>query len=202
MSTRLSAVCALIPPCALLLDVGCDHGLVAEYAVKSGTAKRVIASDISAGSLAKATKRLARYAAAETRLGDGLRVLRPGEEPDCIVIAGLGGHTVMDVLTGYTGSAALVLGAQKDVPALRTFLADNGWMITADGVVEDKGKFYDVIRAERGRMTLDRMQTQFGAFYTRPSETLLKKCLFDARRLKDTPQDVRDIEEVIKWQQR
>ena len=202
MSTRLSAICALIPQCGLLLDVGCDHGKLAEYAASSGLCGRVIASDVSPGSLQKAEKRLARYANAETRLGWGLRVLRPEEDPDVIVIAGMGGCLIIDILHGYTGGAKLILGAQKDACRLRTFLSETGYRISEDFTVEDRGKFYDVIGAERGRCRPDEMQKKFGVFYKLPNPALLARCRFDLARLAGTPNDVKDIEEVIKWQLR
>ena len=45
--TRLEAIKSLIEPADAIADVGCDHGLIAEYCAKSGMAKNVIASDIS-----------------------------------------------------------------------------------------------------------------------------------------------------------
>lgn len=200
MSTRLGAVCGLIPACRLLIDVGCDHGLVAEYASKSGRVGRVIASDVSAASLRKAARRLADQTNAQTRLGDGLRVLLPDEQPDVIVMAGMGGGLIVHMLQGYTGGATLILSAQSETYRLRTFLTDGGYRITDDFVVEDRRKFYDVLRAVPGEQTADDMQKKFGLFYRRPNVALLHKCEFDLRRLAGTPCDVRDIEEVIRWQ--
>lgn len=200
MSTRLDAVCGLIPDCRLLIDVGCDHGLVAEYACKSGRVARVIASDVSAASLQKAERRLAGCTGVETRLGDGLQVLRPDERPDVIVMAGMGGGLIVDMLRGYAGGATLVLGAQSETYRLRTFLIESGYRITDDAVVEDRRKFYDVLRAVPGEQTADEMQKKFGLFYRRPNVALLRKCEFDIRRLAGTPCDVLDVEEVIRWQ--
>lgn len=200
MSTRLDAVCGLIPDCRLLIDVGCDHGLVAEYACKSGRAARVIASDVSAASLQKAERRLVGCTGVETRLGDGLQVLRPDERPDVIVMAGMGGGLIVDMLRGYAGGATLILSAQSETYRLRTFLIESGYRITDDAVVEDRRKFYDVLRAVPGEQAADEMQKKFGLFYRRPNVALLRKCEFDIRRLAGTPCDVRDVEEVIRWQ--
>lgn len=201
MSIRLNALCSLIPVCKLLIDVGCDHGFVAGYALANGLCERAIASDISEGSLSKARKNLSQFPNAQTRLGDGLSVLKEGEDPDVIVIAGMGGSLICEILALYRGGAKLILGAQKDLYRLREFLADNGFNITEDFTVKDRNKFYDIIGASRGECKLDEMQKKFGAFYKRKNPFLREKCLFDLRRLKNTPRDVNDIKEVIKWQQ-
>ena len=153
MSTWLSAICALIPQCGLLLDVGCDHGKLAEYAALSGLCGRVIASDVSPGSLQKAEKRLARYANAETRLGWGLRVLRPEEDPDVIVIAGMGGETISAILSAapWTRNGhMLLLQPMTKAADLRHWLADNGYTFTAECLVEDKGRVYPILTVTGG----------------------------------------------------
>ena len=72
---RISAVCSLIRPCDCLADIGCDHGLVAKYALDNGV-KEVIAADISEGSLKKAKKLLGGYPNVTYRLSDGFDRLR------------------------------------------------------------------------------------------------------------------------------
>ena len=109
MSIRLKALCSLIPVCKLLIDVGCDHGFVAGYALANGLCERAIASDISEGSLSKARKNLSQFPNAQTRLGDGLSVLKEGEDPDVIVIAGMGGSLICEILALYRGGAKLIL---------------------------------------------------------------------------------------------
>ena len=56
--TRLAAVCSLIEPAGVIADVGCDHGIVAEYCADKCLADIVIASDVSDACLEKARKRL------------------------------------------------------------------------------------------------------------------------------------------------
>lgn len=47
----------LVPECEVFADIGCDHGILSEYIISSGKAKKVLASDISENSLAKAKER-------------------------------------------------------------------------------------------------------------------------------------------------
>lgn len=200
MTARLRAVCALIRPCKRLADIGCDHGYVARYALDHGV-ETVVAADISAGALAKAERLLAPYGErATTVCADGLAAI--GDDPDCIVLAGMGGHTILDILDGYTGNATLVLGPQRDVPAVRTYLTEHGYAIEADAVVEDRGRFYDVMRAARGHQRLQPLQRDYGVFYDRPNPALRQKLLWELARRVAYGADTADISEVLTWQQR
>ena len=201
MTPRLQAVCALIRPCDLLADVGCDHGYVARYALENGV-RSVIASDIAIGALQKARVLLAPYGSRVTTVcADGLDALA-GQNPDCIVIAGMGGKNIIDILSGYTGDAALILGPQRDVPQVRQYLTEHGYKITFDSVVEDRRRFYDVLRVERGEQTLDRFQRQFGVFYRQKNQALQDKLLRERSLRQGYGADTADITEVLQWQQR
>lgn len=199
MTPRLQAVCALIRPCALLADVGCDHGYVARYALEHGV-QSVIASDIAPGALQKARVLLAPYGArATTVCADGLDALA-GRRPDCIVLAGMGGKNIIDILSGYTGDATLILGPQRDVPQVRQYLTEHGYKITFDTVVEDRRRFYDVLRVERGEQMLEDAQRQFGVFYRQKNQALENKLLRERRLRQGYGADTAMITEALQWQ--
>ena len=71
---RITELYSRLRPCRLFADIGCDHGFVAELAVKNGIAEKVYISDISAKCLAKAEKLLAvhiRTGTVESYVSDG-----------------------------------------------------------------------------------------------------------------------------------
>lgn len=200
MNARLTAVCSLLRPCRLLADIGCDHGYVARYALDNGV-ENVVASDVSAGSLMKARKLLAPYGSrARLVCADGLTALET--DPDTIVIAGMGGMLICDILREYAGRAALVLGPQKDVPAVRRFLTAKGYRITDDFVAADRKRFYDVLRAERGTAQPTELQIRYGMFYRDKNEALRAKCEREAELKKRYGADIGELTEVLLWQQR
>ena len=149
---RLRAAIALID-CDTLADVGCDHGKAGAEAVRTGRARRVIFSDISAKSLSKARDLAAILGidgAADFRVGDGMTVLGRGEA-DCVLIAGMGGNEIMHILDdGIDKCDSYVLIAHRDVAALRQYLTRRGFALVTDAVVEEGGKFYNVLAAKRG----------------------------------------------------
>lgn len=201
MTERLKAICSLIEPCPLLMDVGCDHGYVARYALDNGV-ERVIASDVSKGSLKKAENTLKGYGErAELRLGDGLKTLRANEKPNIIVLAGMGGRLIWDIIKDSVTDCAFIIGAQRDLEFLRERLVGNGYKLTHDFVVGERGKYYDIIRAVKGQMTLDALQLKMGAHWKKPNAMLEAKCEKELVRLSRYGADASYITEVLEWQQ-
>ncbi|MFA7164139.1 MAG: class I SAM-dependent methyltransferase, partial [Eubacteriales bacterium] len=90
---RLKAIANMVEPTKVIADIGTDHGYIPAYLVEKGIVDRGIAADVSRGSLAKAQdliRAMGLEDRIETRLGDGLSVLKVGEA-NTIVIAGMGG---------------------------------------------------------------------------------------------------------------
>ena len=95
---RVAEIVKLIPKCDILADVGCDHGLVAFGALKTGKAKRVIVSDISEKCLNKAVEALKPFGGAvKAVVSDGFT--RYDETPNVSVIAGMGGEEIVKILS-------------------------------------------------------------------------------------------------------
>lgn len=128
-------------------DIGTDHGYVPMLLLKNGTSPRVIMSDISEGSLAKAkeTFRLCGLDAdpSDFRVGDGLETIEAGEV-DEIIIGGLGGHTIAEILDADREKSRsfrrIVMQPRKHSGALRYWLYTNGWDIESEQLAPE-GKF-------------------------------------------------------------
>lgn len=91
LDARLLAAAAYVRRGALAADIGCDHGKLAVYLARTGTARHVVAVDIRPAPLARAQVLVEKHgcsAGVECRLGDGLCALKPCEADD-IVIAGI-----------------------------------------------------------------------------------------------------------------
>ena len=173
MSKRLDLIKSLIVPSGVIADVGCDHGLIAEYCLN--LADRVIASDISEKCLQKARDRLCHAGNITFMCCDGL-----GYECDEAIISGMGGILIARMLREAKAlPKTLIVSPHRDEGIVRTTLIQLGYGIDRDIPIYDRGKFYSVIRADResGVKKLSHLQTLFGADCDKPSEAL-------ARRLK------------------
>ena len=130
-----------------MADIGTDHGYVPMLLVRDGISPRVIMSDISEGSLAKAreTFRIAGLVAADEdyRIGDGLATIKLAEV-DTVIIGGLGGFTIIDILDADISKSRsyknLVLQPRKHSGELRHYLYTHGWDICEE-VLAEEGKF-------------------------------------------------------------
>jgi len=202
---RLNAIFSVIPQCEVLADIGCDHGKLTRKVLLESRARKVIATDISEKCLSKARELNSDLDNVQFCVGDGLQAL--GEnKADVIVISGMGGNTMMDILKSLP-NAVLVLQPQSDVPLFRKFLVENGYEIDKDFVICVANKYYDIIRAKKGKMVLDEMQLLYGVFYKEPNQFLkakLQLIIDKTQKYNQTPKNIQVLntaKEAIKWQQ-
>lgn len=202
---RLEAVCSCLVPCRVFADIGCDHGLVAKYALDNRLAGEVIATDVSAACLSKAQSLLAGYDNVTFCLGDGLTPLK-GKKADFIVIAGMGGRLIAEILAEKP-RATLVLQPQSDAPRLRAYLSEADYVFEADFTAYEQNRFYDVMKLVRGKAPpLSELQLRFGVFYRQKEELKrmrLERYISKVESFKQTPENSRSAalaREALIWQ--
>lgn len=155
LSKRLNSIAESISGVKTVADIGTDHGALPIALVKSGRCEKAIASDINKGPVDIAISRIGRAREAhriEVRMGNGLRTLVPGEA-DLIVVAGMGGPLIRDILEASPEIAkrrdvAFILQPNTEPGTLRKWLLDNDFAITGEELVLDAGKFYEIIWSE------------------------------------------------------
>ena len=128
-------------------DIGTDHGYVPMLVVREGISPHAIMSDISSESLSKAIETFKAVNISvnpsDFRVGDGLDTIEYGEVDD-IIIAGLGGHTIANILDADIEKTRsfkkLILQPRKHSGALRLWLYANGFSIEKE-ILTSEGKF-------------------------------------------------------------
>ena len=156
LSKRLYAVAGLVTEGASVADIGTDHGYVPIYLVESGIASKVIALDVNQGPLNRARMPIVGHGLGdriETRLSDGLAMIRPGEV-DTVIASGMGGPLTIRILQEGKEVAdqlnALILQPQSEICRVRRFLTENGYRIEQEDMVLEDGKYYPVMRVVHG----------------------------------------------------
>lgn len=149
LSLRLQTVAGLVPPCARLIDIGTDHAWLPISLLMQNRCQSALAIDVRPGPLAIA-KRNIRSAGLtdriETRLGNGLDGLDL-QPDDAVVIAGLGGYEMMDILGSQPRFCrAIVLQPMKSLPELRLWLGRQGYRIDEESLAAETHRVYAVIR--------------------------------------------------------
>lgn len=158
LSPRLAAAAAYVRPGQPLADIGTDHAYLPAHLVEAGAVPRAIAADVLPGPLEAARTTVQEAGLTqniELRLGNGLKVLRPGEVAT-VTICGMGGPLIADILEAgpLAGVERLVLQPMGGEETLRRWLMEHGWYIIDETLVEDGGRIYVVMAAEPGHMDL------------------------------------------------
>lgn len=153
LSKRMEAIASLVTPGNIVADVGTDHAYLPIALVQRGTVPSAIAMDVRKGPLARAGEHIAQNGLGEkiqSRLSDGVAQLSGGEA-DTIVIAGMGGKLVMEILAAGDEicrcAGELILQPQSHINQVRLFLERQGYTITHEKMIEEDGKFYPMMRA-------------------------------------------------------
>lgn len=153
LSNRLKAICDLCDKGHVVADIGCDHGYVSITLTNNRIFDKALAMDINEGPLRLCMQNIKAYgdgSRIETRLSNGLEGLEPGEA-DAVIIAGMGGILVRDILAAgdskLKGVKQLILGAQSDLELVRKHLRDIGFSIKDEDMILEDGKYYQLIKA-------------------------------------------------------
>lgn len=161
LSPRLQKIASLIPRGTVIADVGTDHGYIPVYCFEKGIIKKAIAMDVNSQPLDRARVNLTKYGyidSSELRLSNGLEKLNKNEA-DVIVIAGMGGLLIADILKDgidKIGGNTLLLLQPMIAPAeLREAACSYGLSIKDEYVVKEENKFYNIFAVQKGSQTLD-----------------------------------------------
>ena len=103
LSDRLAVCCQFINPGDRVADIGCDHGYLGIYLLKNGIAQSVIASDIREGPLQSAVRNSEKFGVRDKMqfyLSDGVKNIP--RDFDTLVCAGMGGDTMVSILSAAT----------------------------------------------------------------------------------------------------
>lgn len=182
LGERLKCIADMVPAGVNMADIGTDHAYLPIYLVTNNIIPRAIAGDIHYGPYLSAKNavesgQLAEYIS--VRQGNGLEVITPGEA-DVVVIAGMGGANIIDILTSrpeVTNSIKrLILQPMIAAALVRAWLHTNQWHIVDEQLVEEDGRLYQIIAAEPGlSQQLEPVLYEIGPLLWQRRHPLLKR---------------------------
>ena len=174
ISKRLETVASFVPQGAVLLDVGSDHAYLPIELVEKGHIERAIAGEVVVGPYQSAVKNVESHDLSEkiqVRLANGLAAFEESDQVSVITIAGMGGRLIASILEeGFDKLAhveRLILQPNNREDDLRSWLQDHGFQIIAESILEEAGKFYEILVVESGQMKLSAKETRFGPFLSK-----------------------------------
>jgi len=191
ISKRLELVASFVPQGAVLLDVGSDHAYLPIELVERGQIEAAIAGEVVDGPYQSALKNVEAHGLKEkiqVRLANGLGAFEEEDQVSAITIAGMGGRLIATILEEGLGKLAnverLILQPNNREDDLRIWLQDHGFQIVAESILEEAGKFYEILVVEAGQMNLSASDVRFGPFLSKEvSPVFIKKWQKEAAKL-------------------
>ena len=171
MNLRLSTLAQMVDQGARVADIGTDHAYLPIQLVKDGKVDYAIASDVAAGPLENAEKDIIAAGLKnkiETRLGSGLETISAKDRIDTVVIAGMGGKLMTNILNEAWSRnfhfATLILEPNVGEPGVREWLSAHKYQIINEKIITEAGHIYELIKAQEleNTISLTDRQTFFG----------------------------------------
>ncbi len=143
LNKRLTTISAFILKNDKVIDIGCDHNLLAIYMYQKDKIK-IVGSDINNEPLNIARNNLSKYDLSNTlelRLGDGLTTIK---DEDTIIISGMGGITINKILDNINNYniKKLIISPNDNFPLTRKFITSKGYKLENEIIVNDNNKYY------------------------------------------------------------
>ena len=174
ISKRLELVASFVPQGAILLDVGSDHAYLPIELVERGKIESAIAGEVVEGPYQSAVKNVESHGLKEkiqVRLANGLAAFEEADQVSVITIAGMGGRLIARILEEGLDKLAnverLILQPNNREDDLRIWLQENSFQIVAESILEEAGKFYEILVVEAGQMKLSASDVRFGPFLSK-----------------------------------
>ena len=191
ISKRLETVASFVPQGAILLDVGSDHAYLPIELVEKGHIERALAGEVVEGPYQSAVTNVESHGLSDkiqVRLANGLAAFEESDLVSVITIAGMGGRLIARILEEGLNKLAnverLILQPNNREDDLRIWLQENGFQIVAESILEEAGKFYEILVVEAGQMKLSASDVRFGPFLSKEvSPVFIQKWQKEAAKL-------------------
>lgn len=151
LTDRLLKIASLVDKDKKIADIGTDHGYIPVYLLNQNKIQYAILGDVNKGPLDNAKKEVNKnnlQDKVDLRLGSGIEILKENEV-DEIIIAGMGGMLINDILKANEKVAKttekLILQPMQAPEELRMFLYKNGYKILDEHLVREEHRLYEII---------------------------------------------------------
>ncbi len=151
LGPRLKTAAEFVRKNRIVADVGTDHAYLIAYLILNNISPFGYACDINSNPLKKALSTVKEYGIenkVELVLCDGLDKITK-DSVDDIVIAGMGGETIVSILDACPWSKTqdkhYILQPMSKAGDLRRYLCENGFEIEQEKAVKDSDKLYTVM---------------------------------------------------------
>jgi len=212
LSKRLELIASLVPQGKSVCDVGTDHGYLPAALYLSNKYKKISATDIREKPLANARENVKKCGADGVNLVlcDGLHAIDE-KDAEVVIIAGMGGDVISGIIDRcpYKEKTFFILQPMTAAPALREYLAKNGFEVLFETALTENGKIYSVMTAifdgkvrnlplSRLKIGMLKPDTMENIAYIRKQADICKKCVGDLENIPEKAEARKENETAYK----
>ena len=167
LSKRLKIIHDMVPV-SVVADIGSDHGKLMIALVQSGKVTKGFAVENKEGPFERLRSNLVRYHVNDVvtpLFSDGIKDIT--RDVGTIVIAGMGGQTIVKILKDHPEKLVkvqtIIIDAHTAVPLARKEICQMGFAIADEKIVKEDGIFYEIIKFVRADLAaLSNEDLEFG----------------------------------------
>ncbi len=154
LTPRLQAVARRVPQGCRLADVGTDHAYLPAWLLRQGRVPFAVCTDLRPGPLERARETVERQDVADRvslRLCDGLSGVDP-DEVDCVVIAGMGGETILHILkeAPWAREKTCIVQPMSSLSDLRAGVGELGLRVDRETLAAEGETLYVIMELAAG----------------------------------------------------
>lgn len=169
LSKRLQAVYQMVDKNTRVADIGSDHAYLPVELIETNIASFAIAGEVAKGPMSRSKEDVDKFGLSEkidVRLGDGLAVINEDDKVDTVVIAGMGGILIKDILSRATEEQlsnvkTLVLQPNIGEPLVRHWLVENNFEIVDEDIIAEEHHVYEIIKAKKVNEPVNLTEAQY-----------------------------------------
>ena len=150
LSNRLKIIHDMVPK-SVVADIGSDHGKLMIALVESGIVNKGFAVENKEGPFERLRSNLIKYHVNDKIMplfSDGIKDIT--RDVETIVIAGMGGQTIVSILKAHPEKLVrvqtIIIDAHTAVPFARKEICQMGYAIADEKIVKEDGIFYEIIK--------------------------------------------------------
>ena len=167
LSARLKIIHDMVPE-SVVADIGSDHGKLMIALVQSGKVHKGFAVENKDGPFERLRSNLIRYHVNDKIIplfSDGIKDIT--RDVGTIVIAGMGGQTIVNILKAHpekmVSVQTIIIDAHTAVPFARKEISQMGFAIADEQIIKEDNIFYEIIKFVRADVAaLSNEDLEFG----------------------------------------
>ena len=180
LSKRLKIIHDMVPV-SVVADIGSDHGKLMIALVQSGKVKIGFAVENKEGPFERLRSNIIRYHVEDMitpLFSDGIKDIT--RDVGTIVIAGMGGQTIVKILKAHpeklVSVKTIIIDAHTAVPLARREISQMGFAIADEQIVKEDGIFYEIIKFIRADIAaLTNEDLEFGPILRQEKSATFKE---------------------------